>query len=212
MELALNALIAALVRRELRPTEVWRLLLGSVLLGIGTLTRVGLATITTTFAMGLALTQLSRHRAELRHALTRTEHAVLLPTLMLAGAHLTLDLTWQATLFVGVALVSRLIAKLLSGALLQSFEPARRAGSWLGLGLMPSGALTMAVGLACSFRLPSATGTLVLAVAAANVLFGELVGPASLRRALARVGEIAEPASVEPMPDNEDPERGEAVP
>jgi Kef-type K+ transport system membrane component KefB len=126
--LALGAMIAALVRRELRPTEVWWLLLGSTLLGIGTLTRVGLSAITTTFAMGLALTTLSRHRLELRHALNRTEHAVLLPTLLLAGAHVSLGLPWQGAALAGGA-VRPLIAKLFGGA--ASDPPSGSRGGWI---------------------------------------------------------------------------------
>ncbi len=193
--LVLGALVASLIRRELRPTELWGLLLGSLLLGIGTLTRVGLSALTASFAMGLALTTLSRHRHELRYALTRTEHAVLLPVLMLAGAHLTLSLPWQSYALVGVALAARLLSKLFGGALLRIWAPARKGGVALGLGLMPSGALTLGVGLACAFRLPGDAGMPVLVAAAACVLFGELVGPLSLRRALVRVAEIQEPAA-----------------
>jgi Kef-type K+ transport system membrane component KefB len=190
---ALGGLVAALTRRELRPTELWGLLLGSTLLGIGVLTRVGLSAITTTFAMGLALITLSPHRSELRSALNRTEHAVLLPTLMLAGAHLTLNLPWQSFALAGIVVAAKLVSKLGCGFWLSRLGPIRAAGTGLvGFGLMPTGALSVSLGLACAFRMPGEIGTLILGVAIANVLFGELVGPAALRRALLATGDIRE--------------------
>ena len=54
----------------------------------------------------------------------------------------------------------------------------------------------MMVGFACAFRFESAVGVALLA-AAANVLFGEVVGPASLRAALTRAGEIVEAPAAE---------------
>jgi hypothetical protein len=60
----------------------------------------------------------------------------------------------------------------------------------LGFGLLPSGALTMAFGLAFALRFPSFVGSSVLAIAAVVALFGELVGPTSLHAALKRAGEI----------------------
>lgn len=191
--LLLGALLAAMLRTSYGPTEVWGLLLGATLLGVGTIARVGLSAVTTTFMMGLAMVALSRHGADLRARLGATEHAVLLPTLMLAGVHVDPRLSWQAWALVGVALAARVIMKWLTGRLVLFRGPAPAGASphaALGLGLLPTGALTLAIGLSCALRLKAEAGALVLAAAAANVLFGELVGPASLRRALERAGEI----------------------
>jgi Kef-type K+ transport system membrane component KefB len=200
--LALGALLAAMLRSSHGPTEVWGLLLGSTLLGVGTIARLGLSAATTTFMMGFALVSLSRHGADLREKLGQTEHAVMLPTLMLAGVHLDPRLSWHAWSIVGVALAARVAMKLLTGRLALFRGPTARTPApphaALGLGLLPTGALTMALGLACALRLKAETGALVLTAAAAQVLFGELVGPSSLRRALERSGEITRAPTSEP--------------
>jgi pimeloyl-ACP methyl ester carboxylesterase len=48
----------------------------------------------------------------------------------------------------------------------------------------------MMVGFAIALRFPGQIGRVVLVVAGAGTLLGELIGPFALRRALARVGEI----------------------
>jgi Kef-type K+ transport system membrane component KefB len=191
---ALGALIAALVRRELRPTETWGLLLGATLLAVGSLTRVGLSGFAATFSLGLALTALSRHRDELRHALTHTEHAVLLPMLLLAGAQIDLGVRPSWLVLAAVAFCARFLIKIFSGHLL---GPAPAGRSLLGLGLMPAGAVTLLVGLACAYRFQDGIGPLALLAAVLNVLLGELVGPVSLRACLQRAGEIGDLPSAE---------------
>jgi hypothetical protein len=59
---------------------------------------------------------------------------------------------------------------------------------------LPSGALSIAVGLALSRRFAGTVGDTVLGVAVGLTLLGELIGPGALRRALEGAGEIpAEP-------------------
>jgi len=90
----------------------------------------------------------------------------------------------------------RLVAKVLAGALLcAGSTAARRAGPGVGLGLLSSGQLAMAIGLSFALRFPGTVGNTVLATVVAVSIFGEFVGPASLRSALASAGEIAEPSS-----------------
>jgi hypothetical protein len=59
--------------------------------------------------------------------------------------------------------------------------------------------LSLAIALATSLRFPDTFGSTVLVGAAAVALAGELVGPASLRTALDRSGELGAPA----RPDTE---------
>ena len=66
------------------------------------------------------------------------------------------------------------------------------ASGALAAGLMPSGALGIALGLAFDSRFPGRVGDSILAVAVGLALIGELAGPAFLRRALTRAGEIKE--------------------
>lgn len=189
--LVLGALAAALLRIEDRPTETWGIVLGAALLGIGLGARMGQSPFGLLFVLGIAMAAFSGKGPVLREMLVRTEHAVLLPVLVLGGAFVDIrtspDLPW----IVALVILARVVMKYLSGALLRLSSTARGAGGVLGLGLLPSGALTMAFGLAFALRFPTVVGRTVLAVAAAVALFGELVGPTSLHAALKRAGEIA---------------------
>jgi hypothetical protein len=91
---------------------------------------------------------------------------------------------------VAVCLLARILAEFVRGACLTLLLPAARAaGPRLGLGMVSSGAVSLAVALTLSFRLPGEASGAVLLMAAAGVLMGELIGPAELRRALERAGE-----------------------
>jgi hypothetical protein len=87
-------------------------------------------------------------------------------------------------------LVARVLIDLLRGLALNVAMPAaRRAGPLLGLGFVSTGPMSIAVALGLAIRLHSTLSGYVFAVAVAGVLFGELIGPACLRRALERAGE-----------------------
>jgi hypothetical protein len=65
--------------------------------------------------------------------------------------------------------------------------------------MLSSGALAMACALSIALRHPGVVGDTLLLLAAISMLLGEWLGPAALRRALTRVGEIA---PEEPAPDS----------
>jgi hypothetical protein len=56
--------------------------------------------------------------------------------------------------------------------------------------MLSCGALGLAIALSFAIRHPGVVADTVLLVASVGVLLGEWLGPASLRRALARAGEI----------------------
>jgi Kef-type K+ transport system membrane component KefB len=189
--LLLGAGAALLVRSELKLDETWAILFGVSLIAIGTTARLGLSTLTASFFAGIAVSLLSKHGKELRAMVAPTERPVLLPALLLAGAHLSFHdnprLPWIAV----TAIAVRFIAKVVVGWILAAVSPpARKAGGLVGLSLMSSGALAMSIGLAFALRFPGMLGDTVLVVAALSATVGEFVGPASLRMALRRAGEI----------------------
>lgn len=191
----LGAIAAALIGRTFRIAETWGVLLGVSLLAIGVSVRLELSTITTSFALGVTLTILSPHRRELRVMLEPTERPVMLPALLLAGAHLDLAAAPRLPLALALVVAARVAAKWLLGlGLVATSRAARPAGPRLGLGLLPAGALSMSVGLAFALRFPGVVGSVVLASAAVITLFGEFVGPAALRAALSRAGETRDEA------------------
>ncbi len=194
----LGLVAAALTRAMSRRVEWWGVLLGASMLCIGATTSVGMSAMSATFAMGLSLSAASNEGTTLRQMFARTERTVLLPALLLAGAHLVPPLSPTSGIIVLSAVAGRAVTSFISGALLASSQPAARpAAAWLGLGMLSSGTLTMAVGFAVKLRFGGAVGDLALATAFAGTIAGELVGPVALRRALGLCGEIKpEPAPV----------------
>jgi Kef-type K+ transport system membrane component KefB len=191
--LVLGGGAALLVRSELRLDETWAVLFSVMLIAIGTTARLGLSTLTASFFVGIAMSAFARHGSQLRAMVAPTERPVLLPALLLAGAHLdfraSVILPWIAAAAIG----ARLIAKTAIGWALQlASRPARRGGPLVGLSLASSGVLAMSIGLVFALRFPGAVGDTVLVVAALSAIVGEFVGPARLRRTLLAAGEIQE--------------------
>lgn len=173
----LGAIAALLLGREFRRNESWGLLLGTALLGAGVAVRLGLSSVATTFVMGVTIATLSPHRAEIRSMLAPTERPVLLPVALLAGASVTLEHQRLLLLLVPAVLAARLLAESLRGLTVWSMLPKpkpRRA--LLALAIPTSGSFTLATALEVSTRLKASAGGVLLMLAVATAIFGELVG------------------------------------
>jgi Kef-type K+ transport system membrane component KefB len=203
--LVLGVIAVVLLGNDFRLIQSWGVLLGTSLLTIGMSARAGLSPLFSTFVMGVTIAALSRHRLEIEAMVAPTERPVLLPALLLAGAHLNVKAAPFLPWVVGIAIVFRTLGKFTMGQVIRIL-PEARAQPLLGLGLMSSGALAMSVGLAFALRFPGRVGDTVLATAAAVTLFGEFVGPAALRSMLRRANEIKPPP--EPTETPEDPGSG----
>jgi hypothetical protein len=191
---------ALLLGREFRRDESWGILLGTSLLGTGAAARLNLSPLSTTFAMGLTLALVSRHRLDIKAMVTPTEKPVLLPVILLAGAYVNVKLPAMLLVLVAGALIVKIAARVLCGAALAATVPAaRNVGLELGAGMLSSGALGLAVALAFVVRHPGVVSDAVLLLAALGVLVGEWLGPGALRRALTLAGEIKaeEPPAVD---------------
>ena len=192
---------AVLLGREFRRDESWGILLGATLLAAGVAMRLGLAAIATLFTMGLTLAVVSRHRLELKFMIQPTEKPVLLPVVLAAGACVDFDAFPRLGLVVAAALLARLAAELVRGFLLSAFlKPARAAGPRIGLGMVSTGAISLALAFVLSVRVPGPAASAVLLIAAAGVLVGEFIGPAELRRALERAQETHADDAENPAP------------
>jgi hypothetical protein len=210
--------VAMLLVRQTEGYEVWAALIGTLLLGSGIAARFGLLPIAVTFVMGIVL-GFSKHRRSLRQIVRPTERGVILPALLLAGTRLDFHGVAERKILltvVAAAIVARLFGKIISGGLVRGLsEHARKAGGGLGLALMSSGALSIAVGLSFALRMPGTIGDTVLVAAVACAVAGEILGPRSLRVALTRAGDI-EPPVVEvprtPTPVPAAPESTEELP
>lgn len=185
---AMAVTAALLLGRDFRRDESWGVLLGTGLLTVGAAERAGLSMLGAMFAMGLTLA-VSRHRLEIKAMLAPTEKPVLLPVAVLAGAYLNLKLPTPLFVLVGLAILAKLVMRVLLGSALAA-GPARGTGADFGLSMLASGGLTIAAALALATRFPGAESDAVLWFAVLSTLLGELLGPAALRRSLGRSGEL----------------------
>lgn len=194
---ALLGTVTALLLRSAEGDAVWGALVGTLLLGVGTAVRFGVCTILLTFVMGIALATASPARRVLRRMVGETEHAVLYPMLLLAGAHLDPRPVFENKklgALVALILLARIVAKLLSGVLVRYAAPASRpAGAGLGIVLLSSGPMTVSIGFVFALRFPGIVGDTLLVCAAASNVLGELVSTLALRRLFVQVGEIVAP-------------------
>jgi hypothetical protein len=156
---------------------------------------------TTAFVMGLVASALASTSGVLQRMVATSERAVMLPSLLLAGAYVSWPASTELAAVVAAAFAARVLAKLLAARLLtrgEAYEDVPRIS--LGLGLLPAGVLTMTVGLACALRFPGPIGDTILALAALNAAAGEVIGPAMLRRTMRVAGEIPDTAAMTPVP------------
>jgi hypothetical protein len=182
---------ALLLGREFRRDESWGILLGTSLLGTGAAARLNLSPISTTFAMGLTLALVSRHRVDIKAMVTPTEKPVLLPVVLLAGASVNVKLPIPLLVLVATALIAKILGRVLCGSLLSvTAKPVKGVGLEFAGSMLSCGALGLAVALTLSVRHPGVVADTVLLLAAVGVLLGEWLGPGALRRALTRTGEI----------------------
>jgi hypothetical protein len=196
----LGAAAALMLGRKFRLNVFRGVLLGVTLIAIGFTVRLELSLLAVPFGLGLGLASVSRHRARVRRAAV-SERYILLPVLFLAGAMTSIDgvVPWLAA----VAVAARLSMKALAGmGLWAAWREARPAGPLLGTGLVSSGALSISVGMSFALLFPGVVGGTILAASTLGVVAGELIGPASLRRTLERVGEAQDapeaPADIAP--------------
>lgn len=197
----LGLLASALLAREFRQAESWGILLGLFFLGSGIAVRVGVSAVALTFTMGLVIALVSRHGSEIRQMVEPTSKAVLLPIALLAGAAIQPGIQPLLGLFIVGVLLARALTSFLGGLLLRRISSSiRRAGPGVGFGLLTSSAFTLAVAVELNYALPSPVGPLLLVLAAASSVFGELFGSWQLVRSLRGVSEDDRAAPVSEVP------------
>jgi Kef-type K+ transport system membrane component KefB len=187
----MGAMAGWLIARTESRMERWAILLGSAWLIAGAAELVGASSLGACFAAGVALSATCPEADVVRRSVARTEGPVLLPALLLAGAHLN-PLDAHGMGLVLVATVVRISANFCTGVALAFGKLGGRVQSpaWLGLSMQSSGPLSLVLGFAIALRMGGPVGNAVLACAIAGTVLGELVGPYALRRALRRAGEL----------------------
>jgi hypothetical protein len=197
---AIGAMTALLLSREVRSQSLWGVLFGTSTVAIGLAVRAELSVLTVAFAMGLGLSHASRHRHAIRALVVPVEGPLRLPALFLAGARIDLStVPWLAWILPAV-LGARILAKMLVAAGVAAlFPPARKAGPWIAPGLLACGPTSLSIGLAFALRFPGAIGDTVLVCAAAATLLGEIFAPTALKLAFRRAGEAPAQTGSQPV-------------
>ncbi len=183
----LGAAAALMLGRRFRLNVFRGVLLGVTLTAIGFSVRLGVSLLAVPFGLGLGLASVSRHRARVRRGAV-SERFILLPVLFLAGAMSSIEgfVPWLAA----IAVAARLVLKTVAGmGLWAAWREARPAGPLLGMGLVSTGALSVSAGMSFYLLYPGVVGATILTASTLGVVAGELIGPATLRRALQRAGE-----------------------
>jgi hypothetical protein len=190
---ALLGMVTVILTRghEFETGGAWGFVLGASMLGIGIADRLELAPLMLAFFMGITLTIFSRHRRELRAMISPTERPIMLPALLLAGARISFPSGSLWIALAAVTLLVRFISNILLGLVLRARAPAaRNASALLGAGFLSSGPIGVSIALAFALRFPGAIGEAVLVTNVVITIAGELIGPANMRAALERAGEI----------------------
>jgi hypothetical protein len=191
--LVLGVATAMLLARDLRVAESWGTILGTALMTIGLAARLDLAAITAMFALGATIAWVSRHRSDIRAMVVTTERSVLLPALVLAGARIDPVSIGRLWILVAVAVILRVVGKVISGFFVRGHAAAKGATPLLGLGMLSSGGMSVAIGLAIAMRFAGKIGDTVLAMAVVSTVLGEITAAPILRRTLLAKGEVVPP-------------------
>jgi hypothetical protein len=167
--------------------SAWVLLIGVMLLGSGLASRLGLPAMTVGFFIGATISATTADLPLFDEIGAQTERPVAILLLILVGVRLA---PVDGVVLIALAAVTlRLIAKLAAGPLLALLGVG---GVGVGAGLLGFGGLALAAGAQIELLYDGREGALVLAVAAALAVVGDLTGPLALRALLTRRGELAE--------------------
>jgi Kef-type K+ transport system membrane component KefB len=178
--------------------ERWTILLGAGLLATGSSGSIGLSAMGTCFALGVTLSLRVKDTEQIREKLAATEGPVLLPALLLAGAHLAAPRVVGEWWMLALATAVRIAVTVVTGGLIGAATRRQRAVvPFFALGLLSSGTLSMIVGLGLVLRFDGDAGRATLATAFIGTVLGELIGAPALRRALLLSGEITPTAAPE---------------
>jgi len=197
----LGLLAAWLIERSVSRVEGWTILLGSALLTTGVSESIGLSAMGTCFALGMSLSlRVNEAAPVIRGKLASTEGPVLLPALLLAGAHLAPPQHPAEWWMLGLAMLARVSVTFVTGQVFGiATRRARGVTAALSFGLLSPGTLSVIVGFALFLRFRGEAGRATLAAAFVGTLLGELLGAPALRRALTLAGELApEPVTLPP--------------
>lgn len=180
--LSCGILLHLLTLARMNDNELLVLLLGVVLFTGGAAQVLGLSPPMVTMLAGLVVAARSPRLGRVRGAMVRLEKPVYLVMLTLAGA--TWSPPWQAAGLVVLFVLLRLVAKLVGGAIAAAWLPATLASPLLGAGLVPHGALALALALSLYGPVERSLVDVAMAAVVASMLVGIWLGRRATELAL----------------------------
>lgn len=186
----LGGIVAAVIGAHFDQGELWPLLVGALLLVVGSALRLNMPALTPAFLLGLAVVMFSQHRREIRALMGATDRQLLVPCLVLAGVVLDFPSRKIEWLFVALAVALRLVVKLLLASVAASATGAGVRGTFVGAGAtLRTNSLSIMIGLSVFLRhsdglASDMLGRVVLGAAIANTVVGEILGPPAVRALL----------------------------
>ena len=172
---AIAGLAAAAIVGDDTSESRWSLSIGVALLTVGISVQANLSPLTTMFVLGVILARMSGAREHLRHRLSRTESAVLLPLLVVAGARLELEHIGRPLGLLLVAVVGRVFTWFLRRMLTRrAFVGATATTSAVNESSKSQIAVVpVMIGVAFSIRFPGTIGSTILLISVALPLIAE---------------------------------------
>lgn len=186
----LGAIVAWLASLSHSSVERWTLLLGATWLATGLSESLGLGGMGVSFCLGLVLALRVGEPARLKTRIDATEGPVVLPALVLAGAHLSPPVSELEWLVLGLAVAARLLLGAgLYALMARRAHPAASIQRLLGVGMLSPSTLNVLVGFSVLLHFGANVGRVSLSAACLGAFVGEIIGPWALRRALLEAGE-----------------------
>ncbi len=171
-------------------TELLALLIGILIFSCGACYFLYLSPLFVNFLVGVILANLSTSRDSFYRILILKEKPLYILLLVLAGT------LYETTLKIGIVLgilyvCIRIISKIVGSALALSFyTDLFRHPSRFGIGLIPQGGITLAIGIDYYFIYQEWSARLLLNMLVISFFINALISPVAVKRLLVREGEV----------------------
>jgi hypothetical protein len=166
-----------LLSRRREESDLLLVVIGMAIIASGAASVVGFSPLICNVIVGACIVNLSREKERIFQVLLNVEKPVYLLLLVFLGAHWHFDSLWLPLLAVGFCL-SRMLGKWLGGAAVCRFMPSLgQRQRHLGLGLLDTGGLPLAILFDCQRRFPSQLTNEAVSVVLLAVILNELMAP-----------------------------------
>ena len=206
-------LFLSLSREKPPPDEFVLFLLALALIVAGTSLSMAASALFASWLTGVFIANLSPLRKRVYTALARWEKPLHVLFLLLAGALLNFG-TWYVVLLLAGYLVLRTVGKLLGGRLARPLLEPLPGSKRFGATLLSQGGVSIAIAMSALLVLRSRfPGSVVVPALFDAVILGimvfEILGPVTMRRFLAGVGEIFEAGDTGEPPSRKGDQAGD---